>query len=1080
MSGTDGAIRDDPHHEIVPNNPHKKPRHNYNGGKNPDAASILFDDLLSPSSPCHSATCDNKHIQTKAKASSLSKDDTKNEESLSNNESLPGHQTKVPSLSLCNKKSSELAIIPKDALLSLSSPVESASFNNHNIQSGPSSVSEGDPALIPRIDMLKQIINLICPQEDENGSGDKCVPTNARLTLRGMGGLGKTTLAAITVSMTEVRSKFDHIFWLNLGKYFKGNKEGSRRNNLSYEMYIDCLKRLCDDLNVSFETVNCDVFIQPGDSKLAKAAKAIQAMEQAKLEMSRILNGLKILLVLDDVWSHEDVELFNFGESMTSLFSILLTTRTFDWEPSRGSHSFDVGFLNQSEAHYLFSVEAGLHGSMGARDVEAIEVILGKKGYLLPLAVRMAGRYAKTCQTLRPDMSLTQIAHALISVPDSPRNLPVIGILDRSFSFITDETTAFVFKLFFSAFAIVFHSEDNLRPWVSWYAIELLWKALLCDGDIKDIKTSLVKYRISKLAQIADLMRDMGLLDEIYLCKPDDNEKQQYFRINHDLMWEYGKIFSSRLVLVDGNIENMAHMNNIENMENSEVIFRTNSKKWTYMILVQFKTNTQNQEVQNLKAYILDWLPLHMMNSGFLDEAANLLQSEDFLHNCIKTSGIENGTRIIVSFIRSFDKTFLENITELDAKSPMPSVISNVKDFLCSFNSSLQLQDVIKKTEIGRALILLGIQLQRISKFPTSLDYFAEALDVFHSMNFADNSPDVVRVSKYIDSCSLRHIRLVRRDSPNKLRLKYGDILSSTGRDIIGGVSLELISHPGYAIVKMVDKSIRYSYGNASWESGYVGVGLSDSAIMAHYDGQLIRNTTDDYCLYNSMGSLYKGMPCAFRSDIRFEKMDEKNKEFENIFHEGSKYTIDPDGTIYPTLAPNLCLGIAHLPCLYLVACDSPNRAVFKFASDLCNYKRISDEQTESCCTIESIKLKETNGGIKLELSSHPGMGIVSEEFWEHSFLHKGHTCGALFLGPKEDALSLKINEKDHLISTGILNGFVSCAESKDLVSGQFVFLSKNKNEKWRNIFFVNSDGTISPKTAQHLVLGFQVPGKCR
>eukprot|EP00588_Corethron_pennatum_P008182 CAMPEP_0194299250 /NCGR_PEP_ID=MMETSP0169-20130528/60617_1 /TAXON_ID=218684 /ORGANISM="Corethron pennatum, Strain L29A3" /LENGTH=402 /DNA_ID=CAMNT_0039049331 /DNA_START=785 /DNA_END=1993 /DNA_ORIENTATION=- len=396
-------------------------------------------------------------------------------------------------------ESSNVAKIPAEALSSLANPAHGTHVDTDSgTDTEPGSPSV-DPALIPRWDILRHIVHLICPPI----CSQKKETNNTKLTLRGMGGLGKTTLAAIAVSMMEIRSKFDHILWLNLGIYFNAR---SRQNNLDYAMYIDCLKRLCDQLGVPSNKFNCDVFVQSGDTKLKKSAKIVQAMEKAKLEMSATFAGRKTLLVLDDVWSHEDVEMFNFDGPAISLFSILLTTRMFDGEPSPGSYSIDVDLLNQTEANYLFSVEAGLEGAINSQDTEAIDLILEKTGYLLPLAVRSAGRYVKLCRTLRADTSLSQIADVLTRATNSSRMSPLIEILDRSFSFVTNETAAFAFKLFFSAFAVVFYREDILRPWVPWSAVKLLWKAFRLNKDMEDINIALCEYKLTKAKQIADLM----------------------------------------------------------------------------------------------------------------------------------------------------------------------------------------------------------------------------------------------------------------------------------------------------------------------------------------------------------------------------------------------------------------------------------------------------------------------------------------------------------------------------------------------------------------------------------------------
>ena len=119
----------------------------------------------------------------------------------------------MSSLPRALQKASELANIPDEAIYSLTPPgerVEHASQNNI------------DPFLIPRIDILRRIVFCLCEKKEEvppsnptqntaTSSNNAPGPSNKRLTLRGMGGLGKSTLAAVCVSFTDVRSEFDHM-----------------------------------------------------------------------------------------------------------------------------------------------------------------------------------------------------------------------------------------------------------------------------------------------------------------------------------------------------------------------------------------------------------------------------------------------------------------------------------------------------------------------------------------------------------------------------------------------------------------------------------------------------------------------------------------------------------------------------------------------------------------------------------------------------------------------------------------------------------------------------------------------------
>ena len=66
---------------------------------------------------------------------------------------------------------------------------------------------------------------------------------------------------------------------------------------------------------------------------------------------------------------------------------------------------------------------------------------------------------------------------------------------------------------------------------------------------MEDINIALCEYKLTKAKQIADLVYVMGVFDEIYITEQGYHRKQRYFCIHHDLMWEYGKYFSSTVLL---------------------------------------------------------------------------------------------------------------------------------------------------------------------------------------------------------------------------------------------------------------------------------------------------------------------------------------------------------------------------------------------------------------------------------------------------------------------------------------------------------------------------------------------------
>jgi len=984
-----------------------------------------------------------------------------------------------------HKKKSGLAEIPDEAILCLRPPGDTITSNI-----GKNQNEIHNPALLPRYNILQEIISTFCHDEtgqSNNNNADVDQPDdqpsiyNKRLTLRGMGGSGKTMLAGIAVSLTDLRYTFDYILWLNLGNYFK---EGSVRNNLCYDMYLDCLQNLCQQLGVPAKFKR-RIFPQPGDSKMKIAAKCVQSLEQSKLEMSKIIDGLKILIVLDDVWSPEDVELFNFGDhNMSSLFGILVTSRTLDLEPSRGCLTIDLGLISREEGIFLFSVEAGLGNSVDAQDIEIIDCILKKCGYL-PLAVRTAGRLVKASQTIGPEMNLHEIAEVVIEISDSPRMSPVISLLHRSFSFVANGFTSFSLKLLFSAFAVVFRRDDILRPWVNLDDMNILWKGLFCSADMNrlQLRLSLREYKLTKTEQIADLMCVMGLLDRKYGTNFRESKQQKWYRVHHDLMWDYGKMFCSLFKIVDGELVKCGlHGISCCNMcfeDSGDMTFSNNTIVWNKTIVDFFQEGFKEGNILNPETYKINWLPLHMIKAGLFRETIDLLMTEKFLEDQVEAKGFENAIHFILLLIRSYEKE--ANSDTYCSESPMVLVILFIDGFLSRFSSLIQLDDTNKK-EIGRAFILMGVELQKFSKWGKSLDLFSNSLNVFKSLNYDDSHPDVTYVLKLIDSCAIRHVILVNRDSPNRLKLKIPDACDSLKN--IRKISLDLISHPGYGIVQLEGKNrVGDSVKGISYEYKFLGVGLKDSTLKADYDGQCIR--TFNHILSVPLGLFYEGFPLMLRSDIKFDP-GVRNREtvrIENVIkglHASTLYQITHEGLICPKVAPHLCLGISSFQTLFLVAHDSLNRAVFKNFSALPKSKKtiIMNEQDNDNVNDQSSQSYGNKCATKLELSSHPGMAIVSaSETLPIVSVMNGAQVGGLALGPVEHALSAKMNEKNHFTITDKYEGVAFTIGLKEnLEIGKSVFIS-NYAGPWIYEFVINDNGTISPLISQDLVLGFKVPG---
>jgi len=121
-----------------------------------------------------------------------------------------------------------------------------------------------------RKDVVANVIAAVCRRDLSGGSNNKKWPYNTRTILRRMGGLGKSTVAAMAAGSIEINAAFDHILWINLDHYFV---EQSDKNNLTYGMYLDRLTHICDQLRIPSDWLNCHLIWQPGDSKTILAVK---------------------------------------------------------------------------------------------------------------------------------------------------------------------------------------------------------------------------------------------------------------------------------------------------------------------------------------------------------------------------------------------------------------------------------------------------------------------------------------------------------------------------------------------------------------------------------------------------------------------------------------------------------------------------------------------------------------------------------------------------------------------------------------------------------------------------------------
>jgi hypothetical protein len=169
--------------------------------------------------------------------------------------------------------------------------------------------------------------------------------------VQGMGGIGKSVLAAALAHDSAVRQAFpDGIYWLTVGQ----------KPNL-----LDLQNRLLGQLTGSKE--------------------ALTAEQEAKGALREALEGRTALVVIDDAWTIDDADAFSVTAPPARL---IITTRNNEVLVGLGAEEHRVGVLLLSDALKMLAEWVG-EKSPDELPAEAAEVV--KECGYLPLALAMIG-----------------------------------------------------------------------------------------------------------------------------------------------------------------------------------------------------------------------------------------------------------------------------------------------------------------------------------------------------------------------------------------------------------------------------------------------------------------------------------------------------------------------------------------------------------------------------------------------------------------------------------------------------------------------------------------------------------------
>lgn len=169
--------------------------------------------------------------------------------------------------------------------------------------------------------------------------------------IQGPGGIGKSTIASAIGRVCEVRRRYpDNIIFITLGKTpIIAQKQG--------------------DIGVIF-----------GDLR-----DNYQDPDTGKTNLKRILANKQILLVLDDVWSHKDIEAFMVLNPRSRM---IVTTRDYSLALKVEGHEFDITKLTVTEGLNLLSAwQKRTPDANNPHEEQERQIIDILDGYTLALAL---------------------------------------------------------------------------------------------------------------------------------------------------------------------------------------------------------------------------------------------------------------------------------------------------------------------------------------------------------------------------------------------------------------------------------------------------------------------------------------------------------------------------------------------------------------------------------------------------------------------------------------------------------------------------------------------------------------------
>ena len=560
----------------------------------------------------------------------------------------------------------------------------------------------------------------------------------------GVGGMGKSTLAAMVASHPDVRRYFiDGVVWV-----YVGDKE------LNYNRYTQCLRELVAQLDwYQGVPLFAELLHTPGEPLSKRRRREEGFMIYARDTIAELLNDRSVLIILDDVCFEPDLDWFDFapmpGEAVDeeNTCALLVTTRCRALLPA--ADTVEVDMLDEAEAINLLIQESGqLSHSLMAESREARSVVRECANH--PLAVKSVGRWLNLKHATAGVVSSVEEIHAeviksmekILKGGDHNGSDMMYEVLSMSLSPSINGEPTTIIKFCLAAFVVVFCNKQYLSdfaltessPIIPMDMAELLFETLLEINESSLLQEGSLFYDQKKEAAvlIPEALSALGVLKVITYSDSDfdDNpeDDQKFLQIMHFIHQEYGEYLCKE-------------------EESLQDLTKDAERQWNRALVEAYlaQIGDWDMDIEELEdarnSYALEMIVTHMIRGQMFSTAAELLANKSFVRGRLLSLGRENATRRHVKdcevlFQKLTEHRVVKGRAKLEPRTMM-------KQAYQALGSQLMLEDDehsaidprIRDLEVARAHYEIGFSLAEkrcwdaaIAHWETSQELLVDAL----------------------------------------------------------------------------------------------------------------------------------------------------------------------------------------------------------------------------------------------------------------------------------------------------------------------------------------------------------------